>query len=96
MTVLKSDFSKDLMLTPQQIKRKFGVPERMLKTMRQNPKANNGDVPKFIIICNRPLYPAADFDIWFQNQIKKQKNKEANTASSATSAIQDKKDRTAK
>jgi len=68
MTTIRSDFAKDLMLTPGQIKRRFGIDERTLKTMRQSNKANNGDVPKYFMICNRPHYPAADFDIWFQRQ----------------------------
>jgi len=68
MTTIRSDFARDLMLTPGQIKRRFGIAERTLKTMRQNRRANNGDVPKFIMICNRPHYPAAEFDIWFQRQ----------------------------
>ena len=68
MSNYTSTYSKNLMWKPAQIQRLFGIDQRTLRTMRENPNANNGDVPKYIPICNRPHYPAADFDIWFQRQ----------------------------
>lgn len=73
----------DKALTPQQIERLYGVRVRTLKTMRENPKANNGDVPNWFPICGRPLYPTAEFDIWFQ----KQKNKKDVAAVRAVRAV---------
>ena len=87
-----STYEKNLMLKPAKIKRLFGIDQRTLRTMRENPKANKGDVPKFIMICNRPHYPAADFDIWFQRQ--KQRTQEQ-SARSAISAITPRRNRTA-
>lgn len=33
-------------LKPSKIKRLYGIDERTLRTMRENPKANKGDVPE--------------------------------------------------
>ena len=55
-------------LKPSQIKRLYGIDERTLKTMRDNPKANQSDVPEYFIVCNRPHYPADKFNIWFVRQ----------------------------
>jgi len=69
-------------LKPSKIKRLYGIDERTLRTMRENPKANKGDVPEYFIVCNRPHYPADKFEMWLQRQ-KKRTNKSANTAISA-------------
>ena len=74
-------------LKPSKIKRLYGIDERTLITMRENPKANKGDVPEYFIVCNRPHYPADKFEMWLQRQ-KKRTNKSANTA---ISAVKDKR-----
>jgi hypothetical protein len=65
-------------LKPSKIKRLYGIDERTLKTMRDNPRANNGDVPEYFIVCNRPHYPSDKFQMWLQRQ-KKRTNKNVNT-----------------
>lgn len=65
-----SIYSAELNWTPNQIKRLFGINQRSLRTMRSNPKANNGDVPQWFPVNNRPHYPAALFDQWLQRQRK--------------------------
>ena len=74
-------------LKPSKIKRLYGIDERTLRTMRENPKANNGDVPEYFIVCNRPHYPADKFEMWLQRQ-KKRTNKSVNTV---ISAVKDKR-----
>lgn len=76
-------------LKPSKIKRLYGIDERTLKTMRDNPKANQGDVPEYFIVCNRPHYPADKFEMWLQRQ-KKRTNKTVNSVNSDILANKDK------
>ena len=75
-----------LTLKPAQIRRRYGIEERTLRTMRENPNANEGDVPNWFPVCGRPHYPIADFDNWFERQ-KNKKNKRAKSAVAAVKAV---------
>ena len=49
-----------------------------LKYFRKSLKKNNGDVPTWFPIMNRPHYPTDQFDLWYERQ----KNKGVKTAKS--------------
>mgnify|MGYP003138039776 FL=1 len=63
--------NKPKVLTVDKIYSEYGFKPNTLKYMRENPKANNGDVPTWFYVGNRPHYPTDQFDAWFHRQQNK-------------------------
>ena len=70
--------NKPKVLTVDKIYNEYGFKPNTLKYMRENPKKNDGDVPTWFPIMNRPHYPTDQFDLWYERQ----KNKGVKSAKS--------------
>ena len=77
-------------MTVDKIFIKYGYKPTTLKYLRQHPKKNNGDVPYWYLIGNRPHYPTDQFDAWHLRQTKK--NRKDNSDNS-DQKLEDKKDK---